>query len=350
MLVYYASYVIFTLRLLDEEESKTRVVRVSRKRNTTLDRSKSDIDIPEDISESSTNPDDDYNQFEDLFTAVMMATDAENRPLHTVFQLLPSKKKYPEYYEVIENPIDLKTIASKIQSAEYPNLAELEKDLHLLTRNACSFNEPGSQIYKDAKALKKIISSKKIEVEHGKFISGKSSERIRNKRLRGGIQSLSAVTAALKDDESETDIEDPVDEEIDNDSYDLDDPLWQLFAAVRNTLTVSGVVMSDPFWKLPSKRYYPDYYKEIKNPVSLSQIRTKLKKGDYGTVSEVAGDMNIMFENAKKYNVHTSKLYKVRSAVLCTSLLFFSNIRLHFCRMPRNCRKLCKQKSRNYLI
>jgi hypothetical protein len=30
--------------------------------------------------------------YEDLFTAVMMATDQDNRPLHTVFQLLPSKK------------------------------------------------------------------------------------------------------------------------------------------------------------------------------------------------------------------------------------------------------------------
>jgi protein polybromo-1 len=36
-----------------------------------------------------------------------------------------------------------------------------------------------------------------------------------------------------------------------------------------------------------------------------------LQVGHYGTVSEVAGDMNIMFENAKKYNRPDSKLYKV---------------------------------------
>lgn len=35
------------------------------------------------------------------------------------------------------------------------------------------------------------------------------------------------------------------------------------------------------------------------------------QRGDYGTVSEVAGDMNIMFENAKKYNRADSRLYKV---------------------------------------
>lgn len=71
-----------------------------------------------------------------------------------------------------------------------------------------------------------------------------------------------------------------------------------------------GAYLSEPFWKLPSKRYYPDYYKEIKNPLSLGQIGKKLKNGDYGTISEVAGDMNIMFENAKKYNRPDSQLYK----------------------------------------
>lgn len=55
----------------------------------------------------------------------------------------------------------------------------MEKDLLLLTKNACTFNEPGSQIYKDAKALKKIISSRKIEIEHGKSVLEKKSERIR---------------------------------------------------------------------------------------------------------------------------------------------------------------------------
>lgn len=34
------------------------------------------------------------------------------------------------------------------------------------------------------------------------------------------------------------------------------------------------------------------------------------QRGDYGTVSEVAGDLNIMFENAKKYNRADSRLYK----------------------------------------
>lgn len=117
---------------------------------------KHDADHSEDTSESSTNQDEDNNPYEDLFMAVMSASDNDNRPLYTEFQLLPSKKKYPEYYEIIENPIDLKSIATKIQTNEYSSLLEMERDLLIMTKNACLFNEPGSQIYKNAKTLKKV--------------------------------------------------------------------------------------------------------------------------------------------------------------------------------------------------
>lgn len=121
-------------------------------------------------------------------------------------------------------------------------------------------------------------------------------------------QTLSAITAAMKDEDTSEN-----EEEMEGDSdVDLDNPRWQLFEVVKNTTNNGGYALCEPFMKLPSKRYYPDYYKEIKNPVSLLQIKNKLKKGDYGTVSEVAGDLNIMFENAKKYNRPDSRLYKVK--------------------------------------
>ncbi|XP_017786877.1 PREDICTED: protein polybromo-1 [Nicrophorus vespilloides] len=295
----------------DAEKSKAllRVARAQRKAMTPESRiMKNEVDISEDTSESSTNPDEEFNVYEDLFTAIMTATDAENHPLHIDFQLLPSKRKYPEYYEVIENPIDLKTIAVKIQSNEYSTLNDMEKDLLQMTKNACTFNEPGSQIYKNAKALKKIITSKKIEVEHGKYQGGKSSERIRNKRMRAST-SLSAVTAALHD-ESEMELEPDESMEEDVGVVDSDNPKWQLFDTVKSVTTNSGGSLSEPFWRLPSRRVYPDYYREIKNPVCMMQIRRKLVCQSYGTVSEVAGDMTIMFENAKKYNLPSSKLYK----------------------------------------
>ncbi|CAH1403720.1 unnamed protein product [Nezara viridula] len=288
-----------------EEESKGKTMLKSKKEKESKAQESKKMDDSEDTSEGSIT-EEESNMCEDLFTAVMTGTSEDGRALHTVFQLLPSKKRYPKYYEVIDNPIDLRMIARKIQSSKYSNLGEMEKDLIQMTKNACTFNEPGSQIYKDAKALRKLIHAKKIEIEQGKFQSpNKASERIRSKRLRSG-QSLSAVTAALKSEEED-------EEEEDGGSVieveEPDNPCWQLYDCVKST-TVQGQVLSEAFLKLPSRRYYPDYYKEIRNPISLAQISKKLQKGQYGTVSEVAGDMNIMFENAKKYNRPDSKLYK----------------------------------------
>ncbi|KAL0860990.1 hypothetical protein ABMA27_009518 [Loxostege sticticalis] len=272
-------------------------------------------DVAEDLSESSTNNEED-NVFEELFNAVMTAN-ADGRPLYPAFQFLPSKRRYPEYFSVIENPIDLKTIAQKIQGGEYANLTELEKDLQLMVRNACHFNEPGSQIYKDAKTLKKVITVRKQEIDqHGRGGPAKTSERIRSKRTSrvGPVPSSKAL--AIMDppgSDQEADVKHSEDSAGDSDEEKIeneDSPQWKLLESIKNHLGPNGTPMSEPFWKLPSRRAYPDYYKEIKNPVSLNQIKNKIRRGGYGTLSEVAGDMNIMFENAKQYNVPTSRLYK----------------------------------------
>jgi protein polybromo-1 len=90
----------------------------------------------------------------------------------------------------------------------------MEKDLMLMCRNACTFNEPGSKIYKDSKALKKLIASKKYEIESGRHhvsTPGKTSERIRNRKLRSGV-SHSAIAAALQYEEDDEDDEEEKEE------------------------------------------------------------------------------------------------------------------------------------------
>ena len=57
-------------------------------------------------------------------------------------------QKYPDYYDVIHDPIDLKTIAQRIQGNEYKCLDDMVKDLNQMVNNAKNFNETGSQIYR----------------------------------------------------------------------------------------------------------------------------------------------------------------------------------------------------------
>lgn len=128
---------------------------------------------------------------------------------------------------MIDHPIDLKFIAKKIQTNAYDNLTEMEKDLSQMTKNACLFNKPGSQIYKDAKTLRKIFTAKKVELESGRAI------KTQNKRPN---QSLSALTAALEDELDGTD-----DENNDEDAED-EGPMRQLFDILYNTATTNGKV------------------------------------------------------------------------------------------------------------
>ncbi|XP_037562922.1 protein polybromo-1-like isoform X7 [Dermacentor silvarum] len=274
------------------------------------------------------------DHYEELFTSVMTATDAEGRCISSMFQLLPSRSLYPEYYKIITDPVDLKIIATRIQEGTYTSLAELERDLMLLVKNARTFNEPGSLIYKDATAMKKAIRMKKAEIDQRKNAPGKCSERIRSRRLLSH-QKLSAITAALKYEDADPLVGKPevvppaaegdavvaaapvaaassAAEESDNDSNTEDpvnSPMWQLLEGVRN-YQCQGYFLAEPFVKLPSKKLYPDYYREIKQPISLNKIAGKIKSEGYTSMVEVVDDFNLLFENAKKYNRPDSKIFK----------------------------------------
>lgn len=68
--------------------------------------------------------------------------------------------------------------------------------------------------------------------------------------------------------------------------------------------------MSVDFIRLPSKRQYPDYYQQIKHPISLDEIRQQLEALAYGSIGAVRHDFDICFRNAKKYNMKESQIWK----------------------------------------
>ncbi|XP_068013985.1 protein polybromo-1 isoform X8 [Melanerpes formicivorus] len=287
---------------------------------------------------------------EQLLEAIAVATNPSGRLISELFQKLPSKVQYPDYYAIIKEPIDLKTIAQRIQNGTYKSIHAMAKDIDLLAKNAKTYNEPGSQVFKDANAIKKIFNMKKAEIEHSEL--AKSSLRIRtpsnltaskltgpssqgkgsvgdernssnkyyrNKRSAQGDR-LSAITMALQyGSESDEDAalaaaaryeEGESEAESITSFMDTSNPLYQLYDTVRSCRNNQGQLISEPFFHLPSKKKYPDYYQQIKAPISLQQIRTKLKNHEYETLDQLEADLNLMFENAKRYNVPNSAIYK----------------------------------------
>ncbi|XP_060897906.1 protein polybromo-1 isoform X3 [Labrus mixtus] len=252
---------------------------------------------------------------EQLLDAVVSYIEPTGRLVSELFQKLPSKMQYPDYYAIIKEPIDLKIIAQKIQLGHYRSVSAMAKDVDLLVKNAKTYNEPGSQVFKDANTIKKIFSQKKSEMEHGEPI--KSSMRIRNRRSAQGDR-LSAITMALQYESDEEGIlsgsvhydEGESEAESLTSNMDMTNPIFQLYEAVRGARNSQGQLISEPFLQLPSRKDYPDYFHQISHPICLHQIKNKMKNNEYESVEHVDSDLTRMFENAKRFNVPHSSIYK----------------------------------------
>lgn len=82
-----------------------------------------------------------------LLAAVTEAREAgTGRRLCDLFMVKPSKKDYPDYYKVILEPMDLRTIEHNIRSDKYMTEYAMVEDMKLMFRNARHYNEEGSQV------------------------------------------------------------------------------------------------------------------------------------------------------------------------------------------------------------
>lgn len=61
--------------------------------------------------------------------------------------------------------------------------------------------------------------------------------------------------------------------EAESSNIEISNPIFQIYEAVRGARNNQGQLFSEPFQQLPSRREYPDYYQQIKQPISLQQIR-----------------------------------------------------------------------------
>ncbi|VEL35552.1 unnamed protein product [Protopolystoma xenopodis] len=89
----------------------------------------------------------------------------DGRLLSAPFMRLPTRAELPSYYEFIKRPVEMQQVARLLVQSGYSNLGvgfdEFCADLFLMFDNACKFNEPDSQIYKDALTLHRVALAKR---------------------------------------------------------------------------------------------------------------------------------------------------------------------------------------------
>ncbi|KAJ7175485.1 hypothetical protein C8R46DRAFT_1030541 [Mycena filopes] len=80
------------------------------------------------------------------------------RQICQIFLQLLKSNHYPDYYQIIPNPISMSRIRVWVQKPL--TLAQYRDDWHLLFQNARDYNVPGSRVYEDANFLQKVFDRK----------------------------------------------------------------------------------------------------------------------------------------------------------------------------------------------
>lgn len=89
-----------------------------------------------------------------IFDVVKSIEETESGRLHSeIFEKLPSKKIFPDYYHIIKQPISFNEIKKRIRNGDYTNLDQFRDDFKLMFGNARIYNEEGSIVYEDANVM-----------------------------------------------------------------------------------------------------------------------------------------------------------------------------------------------------
>jgi len=92
----------------------------------------------------------------------------------------------------------------------------------------------------------------------------------------------------------------------------------EIINALSNLKDKSGRKIAELFIELPSKEIYSDYYNIIKNPISISIINNKIKRGEYPTLDNLHDDLKLMQNNANTYNKKNSIVCKDAALLMKT--------------------------------
>ncbi|CZS92661.1 related to member of RSC complex [Rhynchosporium graminicola] len=300
----------------------------------------------------------DYEIMTGILHRITNHLDDEGREVAGSFQRVVSRRALPDYYEIIKEPIAFSTLRGKILKKQYSSYRDFIRGFALICHNAQVYNRPSALVYSDAITIRDLFKAELQKLVEDKTITAEDAEL----PDLGEIPDVEDSPPPDPDDEDQEqdvdeDEDEDEDEEVDEDDSDDDqtrrkgkkirrsstikregrgedgskeDPESQkkrgrppkvhtpMEARINSVLkglrkfrnTISGDLQILPFERLPDKSQMPEYYQEIKNPIAMDLIKKKAKRKKYHSVEQALKDLELMFENAKLYNLESSQVYK----------------------------------------
>merc|ERR1711862_289326 len=71
-----------------------------------------------------------------------------------------------------------------------------------------------------------------------------------------------------------------------------------------------GRILSEPFYKLPSRKELPDYYEVIRKPVDIAKIQKRIEEEHYEDMDALEKDFALMCKNTQQYNEDGSLIFE----------------------------------------
>merc|ERR1712117_130261 len=84
----------------------------------------------------------------------------------------------------------------------------------------------------------------------------------------------------------------------------------KLIEVVMQYEDIDGRVLSEPFYKLPSRKELPDYYEIIRRPVDISKIQQRIDDDKYEDMDALEKDFMLMCKNTQQYNEDGSLIFE----------------------------------------
>lgn len=237
----------------------------------------------------------------------------------------------------------------KLGKKTYQGFNEFVRDVTRICHNAQVYNRPSSLIFSDASRLMEVFKKKLAELVKKGTITAQEAVVPDLGPLPEFEDSPPAEDEDEAEEEDEEEEEEDEEEEEEDESEgeggrrrarksgarpsrqdrggDEEDPhrkrgrppkvytplearITAILKGLRRHKNSDGQVAAANFEKLPDKSELPDYYAKIQEPISLELIKRKLKRKKYTTVDQVLRDLNVMFENAKRYNEEGSTVFE----------------------------------------
>ncbi|CAG5116306.1 unnamed protein product, partial [Candidula unifasciata] len=102
--------------------------------------------------------------FDKMLTELLSLKDEDGDNIVLPLMSVPSRKKQPQYYQVVKEPIDLSMIKQRVKTGHYDHLSAFNSDVMLLFSNVELYCGPKSKMGQVILKLRRLLNCVKLDV------------------------------------------------------------------------------------------------------------------------------------------------------------------------------------------